>query len=83
MTCIDAPPGISELELANLKTVSSIRVRPPRIQKSPVSFECCFLTSISLGSNQAIIAGQVLHAFIEDRFVQNPDKGMVDTTGLR
>jgi flavin reductase (DIM6/NTAB) family NADH-FMN oxidoreductase RutF len=62
ITCIDAPPGINELELANLETAASVKVRPPRVAASPVSFECRFLTSISFGPRQAIIAGQIVHA---------------------
>jgi flavin reductase (DIM6/NTAB) family NADH-FMN oxidoreductase RutF len=30
ITCIDAPPGTNELELANLKTAASVKVKPPR-----------------------------------------------------
>jgi flavin reductase (DIM6/NTAB) family NADH-FMN oxidoreductase RutF len=58
ITCIDAPPGINELELANLNVAASIKVKPPRITESSVAFECRFLNSISFGPNQAIIAGQ-------------------------
>ncbi len=35
--CIDSPPGINELELANLKTTASVRVKPPRIIASPAA----------------------------------------------
>jgi flavin reductase (DIM6/NTAB) family NADH-FMN oxidoreductase RutF len=39
VTCIDAPPGRNELELARLNTVASFKVKPPRVSKSPVAFE--------------------------------------------
>ncbi|WP_204332935.1 flavin reductase family protein, partial [Klebsiella pneumoniae] len=45
-TCMDAPSDVSELELAGLSTASSIRVAPPRIAESPVSFECRMVTSL-------------------------------------
>ena len=48
ITCIDAPPGNNELELVDLKTAASVKVKPPRITASPVAFECRFLNSISL-----------------------------------
>lgn len=83
ITCIDAPPGINELELANLKTAASVKVKPPRIIGSPVAFECRFLTSISFGPNQAIIAGQIVHAYIEDQFVLDRARGLVDTPQLK
>ena len=83
ITCIDAPPGINELELANLKTTPSVKVKPPRVTSSPVAFECRFLTSISFGPNQAIVAGQIVHAYVEDRFVRDHARGLVDTPELK
>jgi flavin reductase (DIM6/NTAB) family NADH-FMN oxidoreductase RutF len=83
ITCIDAPPGINELELANLETAASVKVRPPRVAASPVSFECRFLTSISFGPHQTIIAGQIVHAFVEDQFVRDRARGLIDTPELQ
>jgi flavin reductase (DIM6/NTAB) family NADH-FMN oxidoreductase RutF len=37
ITCVDAPPGTNELELAELKTAPSIKVKPPRVSESPVA----------------------------------------------
>jgi flavin reductase (DIM6/NTAB) family NADH-FMN oxidoreductase RutF len=82
ITCIDAPAGTNELELANLKTTASIKVKPPRISESPVAYECRFLTSLSFGPNQAIIAGQIIHAYVEDQFVSDAARRLVDTPGL-
>jgi flavin reductase (DIM6/NTAB) family NADH-FMN oxidoreductase RutF len=83
ISCIDAPPGTNELELANLRTASSVKVKPPRVSTSPVAFECRFLTSLSFGPNQAIIAGQIIHAYIDDRFVLDRARGLVDTPQLK
>jgi flavin reductase (DIM6/NTAB) family NADH-FMN oxidoreductase RutF len=83
ITCVDAPPGTNELELAKLKTAASIKVKPPRISESPVAYECRFLTSLSFGSNQAIIAGQIIHAYVDDRFVQDATRGLIDTPELK
>jgi flavin reductase (DIM6/NTAB) family NADH-FMN oxidoreductase RutF len=83
ITCIDAPPGTNELELADLGTTPSVKVTPPRVSESPVAFECRFLTSLSFGPNQAIIVGQIVHAYVEDRFIQNAARGLVDTPELK
>ena len=83
ITCIDAPPGTNELELAKLKTEPSFKVKPPRVGTSPVAYECRFLTSISFGPNQAIIVGQIIHAYVEDRFVLDRARGLVDTPELK
>ena len=83
ITCVDAPPGVNELDLANLKSVASSKVKPPRVAASPVAFECRFLTSISFAPNQAIIAGQIVHAYVEDQFVLDHARGLVDTPQLK
>ena len=83
ITCIDAPPGINELELANLKTAASVKVKPPRVTASPVAFECRFLTSISFAPKQAILAGQIVHACVEDWLVRDRARGLVDTPELK
>jgi flavin reductase (DIM6/NTAB) family NADH-FMN oxidoreductase RutF len=82
ITCIDAPQGTNELELAGLATAASVKVKPPRVSASPVAFECRFLTSLSFGPNQAIIAGQIVNAYVDDRFVRDPVRGLVDTPEL-
>jgi flavin reductase (DIM6/NTAB) family NADH-FMN oxidoreductase RutF len=83
ITCIDAPAGRNELELAKLNTTASSQVRPPRVSESPVAFECRFLTSLSFGPNQMIVAGQIIHAYVEDRFVRDGSRGLIDTPELR
>lgn len=83
ITCIDAPPGVNELELANLQTTASVKIKPPRVTASPVSFECRFLTLMSFGPNQAIIAGQIVHAYVEDQFGQDHARGLIDTPELK
>jgi flavin reductase (DIM6/NTAB) family NADH-FMN oxidoreductase RutF len=85
ITCIDAPPETNELELTNLKTVPSVsvKVKPPRVSASPVALECRFLASLSFGPNQAIIAGQIVHAYVEERYVLDRARGVVDTPQLK
>jgi flavin reductase (DIM6/NTAB) family NADH-FMN oxidoreductase RutF len=83
ITCIDAPPGMNELELAGLNTAVSSKVKPPRVSESPVAFECRFLTSLSFGPNQLIVAAQIVHAYVEDRFVRDHARGLVDTPQLK
>jgi flavin reductase (DIM6/NTAB) family NADH-FMN oxidoreductase RutF len=39
--------------LAEAKTAPSIKVKPPRVNESPVAYECRLLTSLSFGPNQA------------------------------
>src|ERR1700683_75819 len=82
ITCIDAPPGTNELELAKLQTSPSIKVKPPRVTESPATYECRLLRSLSFGPNQAIIVGQIVHAYVDDRYVRDAERGVIDTPEL-
>ena len=82
VTCIDAPAGRNELELVNLATAPSTTVKPPRIARSPVAFECRLLTSLSFGPNQAVIFGEVASAYVSDDAVVDAAHGVVDTPKL-
>jgi flavin reductase (DIM6/NTAB) family NADH-FMN oxidoreductase RutF len=82
ITNIDAPQGTNELALAGLDVAPSALVKPPRIAGSPVAFECALLTALSFNSNQAVIFGQVLTAFVSDDLVVERSCGVVDTPKL-
>jgi flavin reductase (DIM6/NTAB) family NADH-FMN oxidoreductase RutF len=83
ITCIDAPPGIDELELAGLQAVPSTRVAPPRIAGSPVAFECRSLASIVTGPRQVTVVGSVLCAHIAEEFVLDRERCHIDTPALK
>jgi len=83
ITCIDAPPGTNELDLAKLKTAPSRAVKPPRIAESPVAYECRLLTSLAFGSNQAILVGEIVHGYVADEYVVDARHGLVDTPALK
>jgi flavin reductase (DIM6/NTAB) family NADH-FMN oxidoreductase RutF len=82
ITCIDAPPGVNEVDLAALETAPSATVKPPRIAASPVAFECRLLTSLSFGPNQAVIFGEVASAHATGDVVLDAARGVVDTPKL-
>ena len=82
ITAVDAPRDISELALAKLETVPSIKVKPPRIKGSPVAFECRMLSSVVTGPFQVMVIGQVLTTYIDDDCILNPDRAHIDTPKL-
>jgi flavin reductase (DIM6/NTAB) family NADH-FMN oxidoreductase RutF len=82
VTCIDAPPNVDELRLARLDTAPSLKVKPPRVVASPVAFECRLLTSLSFSAHQAVVFGQVVAAHVEDAFVLDAVRCLVDTERL-
>ena len=82
VTCIDAPEGVSKLELARLATSPSLKVAPPRISASPVSLECCLLTVLSFGPSQGIVLARIVHAHVADEHVLDAERCLIDTPGL-
>lgn len=64
------PYGESEFELAGLHASPSLRVRPPRLIESPVSFECetiqVIRTNPGAPSGGNVVIGRVVHAHARD-----------------
>lgn len=81
-TCMNAPAGVSELEIAGLEAAPSTHVPPPRIALAPVAFECKTHTVVTTSSQQAIVIGQVLAIHVEDRFVMDKDRAYIDTPAM-
>lgn len=82
VTCVDAPPGTDELELAGLQTVPSQMIAPPRIAGSPVAFECRTISTHETGPRQVAVIGEVVCAHVADEFVLDAGKGYIDTLAL-
>ncbi len=83
ITCIDAPPGVNELELAGLATLESVKIKPPRIAASPVAFECRLESSLTFSPNQSIVIGRVVNAFIHDDYMLDHARCHIDTPKLK
>src|SRR5262249_49548281 len=79
---VDAPPEVNELEYAEIETVASELVSPPRIATSPVSFECRKYAAMDIG-RQTVVLGEILMAHIQDQFISNPEKMYVDTPAMK
>lgn len=82
LTSVEAAPDVDELKLAELDTVASLKVKPPRIAVSPVAFECRLHTPVQLGHNQLIAIGEVVQAFVADEMLADPARTYIDTPGL-
>lgn len=82
LSSVDAPRDVSEVDYAELQTLPSERVAPPRIATSPVSFECRKLEMLDIGRLQTVLIGEILMAHIADRFVADPDKFYFDTPAM-
>ncbi|KUR74656.1 flavin reductase family protein [Novosphingobium sp. FSW06-99] len=80
LTCIDAPPGVDEIALADLATTPSLAIAPPRIATAPVAMECRVYQAEDIGATTLVI-GQVLHFHVQDEFY-NPASRRIDTPAM-
>ena len=75
--------GVNEFTETSLTEVSSLKVKPPRVLESPVSFECVVDNIISLGENggagQLVIA-KVVHIHVNSEMLDSNDQ--IDPTKL-
>ena len=83
VTCVDAPADVEELALAGLKTMPSGKVGVPRVEASPVAFECVLHAEVPLSTNQFIAIGRIVQAHVADEFVLDAPKHLFDTPALR
>jgi flavin reductase (DIM6/NTAB) family NADH-FMN oxidoreductase RutF len=76
------PPGVDEFDLASLTPATSRLIGVPRVQESPVSFECKLtqLTQLTDVAGQAIetwlVLGEVVAVYIEKSLLKD---GVYDT----
>lgn len=82
MCAASLPADIDEIALAELDTVPSLDIRPPRLKASPVSFECKYFNDMPLSGGGRIIVGEVIHFHLRDDIVSELDPLRVDLDKL-
>lgn len=70
----ELPHGVSELELSGEPTLPSLKVKPPRLARTPVSLECSLLKIVEV-EETALILGRVLLYHVKDEVLRD---GRVD-----
>jgi flavin reductase (DIM6/NTAB) family NADH-FMN oxidoreductase RutF len=82
LTGVDWPNSVNEFEAANLESVPSIDVKPPRVTTAPVAMECKVTQIIPVeGSTNVMVLGRVLRFHIRaDLYRPN---GLVDTINMK
>jgi len=83
ITAIEFEASVNELAEAQLKTLPSARVKPPRIAISPVSMECALMQIVDLGPDNGLVLGRVLAIHVRDDMVLDPTKNYIDTPKLK
>jgi flavin reductase (DIM6/NTAB) family NADH-FMN oxidoreductase RutF len=82
ITAIEFEPEVNELAEAQLETVPSVYVKPPRIAVSPVSMECSLLQVVDFSPDNSLVLGRVLAMHVHDDKVLDPAKNYIDTPNL-
>jgi flavin reductase (DIM6/NTAB) family NADH-FMN oxidoreductase RutF len=79
-------PEVDEAALVGLEMAPSMKVRPPRVKRSPVALECVHTQTVQVASRDgrrhqaAIVVGEVVSIYIDDAVIVD---GRVDATKLR
>ncbi|RKR14925.1 flavin reductase (DIM6/NTAB) family NADH-FMN oxidoreductase RutF [Maribacter vaceletii] len=75
--------GVNEFTKAGLTPVPSVKVKPPRVKESPVSFECIVENVMPLGKEGGagnLVIARVVLIHIDDAYIN--EKGNLDTRKL-
>lgn len=82
-TAANLPPDQSEIELANLTPVESLKISVPGVKEAKVRMECSLEHSLELGGLDSpgcdFIIGKVLQFHIDDEIYEN---GRINPKGL-
>lgn len=87
LSSTEYPKGINEFEKAGFTPVDSVKVKPPRVKESPVSFECkvreVIETSGEPGSGNLIVC-EILFIHVDEKILDkagNIDPNKIDLVG--
>jgi len=75
--------GVNEFKKSGLLSIPSIRIKPPRVDESPVSFECIVDNIVELGKQGGagnLIISRVVYIHINVKYLG--DNGEIDTEKL-
>lgn len=82
-TAANLPSDKSEIELANLTSIDSLKICVPGVREAKIRMECTLENSVELGGVESpgcdLLVGKVVQFHIEDALY---DKGRIDPMGL-
>ncbi|MFF0989732.1 flavin reductase family protein [Kocuria nitroreducens] len=68
-TGTDFAPEVSEFDAVGLTREPSVKVRPPRVQESPVALECRLHRMLPMGDS-TLVFGEVVHAAVSSEILE-------------
>ncbi|MGW3108639.1 flavin reductase family protein [Streptomyces sp. NPDC001100] len=78
-TATDFPHGVSEFDAVGMAREASVRVKAPRVARSPVALECELHSTLRLGDS-TVVFGRVVHIAVDETVLEN---GHPEITRLR
>ena len=77
------PYGVSEFEKTGLTAAPSLKIKPPRIAESPLSFECVLHGKMELGTGQqgssTLVVGRIVAVHVSENLYKD---GKIDLQAL-
>jgi len=83
-TSVEIAADVNEFELAELESAPSAVVKPPRVAKSPIHFECKLTQIVEIGNNPgggSVVIGEIVHLHVDERVLFGGDK--IDLAALK
>lgn len=83
-TSVEIAADVNEFDLTGLETAPSVVVRPPRVAKSPIHFECNLMQVVEIGNKAgggSVVIGEIVHLHVDERVLLGEDK--IDLTALK
>lgn len=79
----NVPHDVNEFELADLTPIASVKVKPPRVKESPISFECELVHHYSLENHKfggaTIVIGRIVMFHFDDSVLLEDHKINLET----
>jgi flavin reductase (DIM6/NTAB) family NADH-FMN oxidoreductase RutF len=82
VTAAEFGPAVDELHEAQLTPAPCLKVRPPRIAESPVSFECQLMQIVELGPARSLVLGEIIVMHVRDDAVMDAERLHIDNAKL-
>lgn len=81
-TSANLPPDGDEAMTAGIEMLPSLAVSPQRVASAPAAFECRTLHYIETGPSQVAVLGEVLMCHVQDRFIKDPARILLDIEAM-
>jgi flavin reductase (DIM6/NTAB) family NADH-FMN oxidoreductase RutF len=79
---VDFPPEISEIDVAQLTTLPSEKIKTPYIAEAPAALECRHYTTLEVSASRRLAIGEIVHIHIRGG-IWDTEKMRIDMKAYR